>query len=129
MRLLLLSFRDIIDLVKEQGDFELLPLIGRASMTLDEILEDIHALEDELRSYERKYNVLSETFYEAYINGEEPPDESWVRDWTAWASAYKLWLRRREQYQAAIKRLQAEADSIANLIARTARHEPIHIPG
>ena len=67
-------------------------------MTLDDILQDIYALADELRSYERKYNVLSEVFYEAYISGEEPPDDSWVRDWTAWASAYKLWLRRREQY-------------------------------
>ena len=66
-------------------------------MTLDDILEDIYALEDELRSYERKYNVLSETFYTAYTSGEEPHDDAWVRDWTAWASAYKLWLRRRER--------------------------------
>ena len=55
-------------------------------------------LEDEMRTYERKYGVLSETFYEAYIAGEEPPDEAWVQDWTAWASAYKVWLRRHEQY-------------------------------
>lgn len=26
-------------------------------MTLEEILQDIHTLEDELRAYERKYNV------------------------------------------------------------------------
>ncbi|MCK6629061.1 MAG: hypothetical protein L6R45_28275 [Anaerolineae bacterium] len=50
-----------------------------------------------MRAYERKYGVLSETFYEAYIAGEEPPDEAWVQDWTAWASAYRVWLRRREQ--------------------------------
>ena len=97
-------------------------------MTLDDILQDIHALEDELRTYERKYNVLSETFYEAYIDGEEPPDDSWVRDWTAWASAHKLWLRRKEQYREAIARLRAETDSVANMIARTARHEPILVP-
>lgn len=96
-------------------------------MTLDDILQDIYALEDELRTYERKYNVLSETFYEAYVDGEEPPDDSWVRDWTAWASAHKLWLRRKEQYRAAIARLRAETDSVANMIARTARHEPIFI--
>jgi len=74
-------------------------------MTLDDILQDIYALEDEMRAYERKYGVLSETFYESYMKGEEPPDEAWVRDWTAWASAYKVWLRRREQYQAAIRSL------------------------
>lgn len=94
-------------------------------MTLDDILQDIHALEDELRAYERKYNMLSEIFYEAYTDGEEPPDDAWVRDWTAWASAYKLWLRRREQYRAAIVQLRVEADSVSSVIVRTARHEPI----
>jgi hypothetical protein len=98
-------------------------------MTLDDILQDIHALEDELRAYERKYNVLSETFYEAYGRGEEPPDDAWVRDWTAWASAYGLWLRRREQYRATIARLSAETDSLASMIARTARHDPILVAG
>ncbi len=64
-------------------------------MTLDDILHDMHALEDELRAYERKYGVLTETFYDAYTRGEEPASPSWVRDWTAWASAYSVWLRRR----------------------------------
>lgn len=68
-------------------------------MTLSDILQDIYALEDEMRDYERKYGVLSETFYASYMAGEEPPDDVWVRDWTAWASAYKVWLRRREQYR------------------------------
>ncbi len=40
-------------------------------MTLDDILLDIHALEQDLQSYERKYGVLSETFYESYASGEE----------------------------------------------------------
>ena len=70
-----------------------------ASMTLEDILQDIYALEDEMRTYERKYGVLTETFYESYTRGEEPVDDAWVRDWTAWASAYRLWLRRRDQYQ------------------------------
>ena len=97
-------------------------------MTLYDILQDIHALEDELGAYERKYNVLSETFYEAYLNGEEPADDAWVRDWTAWASAYRLWLRRREQYRATIAQLQRQVPSIAGMIAKTARHEPILVP-
>jgi hypothetical protein len=70
-------------------------------MLLDDILQDIHALEDELRTYERQYGIASETFHELYVNGQEPPDDASVQDWTAWASAYKIWLRRREQYQAA----------------------------
>lgn len=97
-------------------------------MTLDDILQDIYELESEMRSYERKYGVLSATFYEAYSNGEEPPDDSWVRDWTAWASGYKLWLRRRSQYEAAIQALRRDVPTITGVIARTARHESIPIP-
>ena len=97
-------------------------------MTLDDILQDIHALEDEMRAYERKYGVLSETFYESYMAGEEPPDDAWVRDWTAWASAYKVWLRRHEQYQSALQSLRATTPTLSELIEKTARHEPIPIP-
>lgn len=96
-------------------------------MTLDDLLQDIYALEEEMRVYERKYGVLSETFYESYREGEEPAHEAWVRDWTAWASAYRLWLRRRQQYNAAIQRLRAESNSVAHVIERTARHDPIPV--
>ncbi len=97
-------------------------------MTLDDILQDIYALEDEVRAYERKYGVLSETFYESYLSGEEPPDDAWVRDWTAWASAYKVWLRRHEQYKTAVGSLRARTPSIVAVIERTARHEPVPFP-
>lgn len=95
--------------------------------TLDDVLQDIYALEDEMRSYERKYGVLSETFYESYTQGEEPPNEAWVRDWTAWASAYKVWLRRRQQYQAAIQSLRTGSKSIVDIIEKTARHDTIQV--
>lgn len=29
-------------------------------------------------------------------------------DWSAWAGTYEIWLRRREQYQAAIQALKAQ---------------------
>lgn len=97
-------------------------------MTLDEILQDIHALEEDLRTYERKYGVLSETFYESYISGEEPADDAWVLDWTRWASTYKIWLRRREQYRQAIQALRAQAASLSELIVKNVRYEPLPIP-
>ncbi len=97
-------------------------------MTFDDIVQDIYALEDEMRTYERKYGVLTETFYEAYRAGEEPREEAWVRDWTAWASAYQIWMRRRQQYQTAIQVLRAGTQSISEMIEKTARHEPISIP-
>ena len=72
-------------------------------MLLDDILQDIRALEEELRAYGVKYAMPSETFYDSYVDGQEPPDDASVQDWTAWASAYEVWLRRREKYQAAIQ--------------------------
>jgi len=71
-------------------------------MTLQEIMADIHALRDDLEAYERKYGVLSEKFYESYMNGEEPADDFWLLDRSDWAGAYKIWLRRQEQYRQAI---------------------------
>lgn len=96
-------------------------------MTLDEILQDIHALDEDLTTYERKYGVLSETFYESYINGEEPADEAWVLDWNDWAGAYEIWLRRRQQYQDLIRALK-EHTTLSDVIRRAARRESISIP-
>lgn len=96
-------------------------------MTLQEIIADIHAMREDMETYERKYGVLSETFYEAYTNGEEPENDAWVLDWADWAGAYKIYLRRQEQYQAAIQKLQKQEQSLTNVIGRTARHEPIPV--
>jgi len=79
-------------------------------MTLQEIIADIYALNEDLEAYERKYGVLSETFYESYMNGEEPEDDTWVLGWADWAGAYKILLRHREQYRHAIQALQTAAD-------------------
>ncbi len=97
-------------------------------MTLDDILYDIFVLEDEMCAYERKYGVLTETFYEAYCAGEEPSDDSWVRDWTAWASAYQIYLRYRQQYQTAIQTLRSKTKTISEMIGKTSGHERFSIP-
>ncbi|MEW6619029.1 MAG: hypothetical protein AB1422_06730 [bacterium] len=80
-----------------------------------------------MEAYERKYGVLSETFYESYTSGEEPEDDDWVLDWADWAGAYKIMLRRREQYYRAIQDLRKQSQSLVNVIERTLRHEPIPI--
>jgi hypothetical protein len=98
------------------------------NMTLDDILQDIHVLEQDLQTYERKYGVLSETFYESYHRGEEPLDDAWVLDWSMWAGTYEVWQRRRDQYQAAILKLQTQTSTLAGIIGRTARRESIPVP-
>jgi hypothetical protein len=96
-------------------------------MTLDDLLFDIHVLQYELQSYERKFGMLSEIFYEAYVNGEEPPDDSWVHDWSAWAGNYELWLTYRQEYRDTVHKLRSGNRSIADAISRTASREPISV--
>jgi broad specificity phosphatase PhoE len=98
-------------------------------MTLDEILQDIHALEEDLLMFERKYGVLTETFYAAYQRGEEPEDDTWVLDWSEWAGTYEILLDRQERYRQVVQALlqQSATPSLSRLIGRTARHEPLAV--
>ena len=97
------------------------------TMTLQEIIDDIHALTQRCEIFERKYGVLSETFYESFINGEEPSHDDWVLDWSAWAGAYKVLLRRREQYRGTINELRKQTPTLSDVIERTAHREPISV--
>jgi hypothetical protein len=85
-------------------------------MTAQEILTDIHALEEELLDFERKYGVRSELFYAAYAAGEEPQDESWVLDFGEWASVYRTWLARQATYRDEIQRVQRNRPSLEGLV-------------
>ena len=85
-------------------------------MTLQEILSDIHSLEEDLLAFERKYGIRSEIFYASYISGEEPEDDSWVLDFGEWASVYRTWLAMQAEYRNEIQRQQANAPSLAGLI-------------
>ncbi len=85
-------------------------------MNIREILTDIHALEEELLQFERKYGIRSETLYAAYISGEEPEDDTWVLDFGEWASVYKTWLARQAEYRNELQRIQRQAPSLKGLI-------------
>lgn len=85
-------------------------------MTLQEILADIHALEEDLLAFERRYGIRSETFYAAYVSGEEPEDEGWMLDFGEWASVYRTWLARQAEYRNEVQRIQLNAPSLAGLI-------------
>lgn len=91
-------------------------------MTLFEIMQDIHACEEDLLMYERKYNILSETFYESFMQGDEPPDDAWVLDWSDWAGAYEIWLDRKKRYKKAIETLRQES-KLVDVIKKAVRRE------
>ena len=87
-------------------------------MNIREILLDIHALEEELLQFERKYGIRSETLYAAYISGEEPENDGWVLDFGEWASVYKTWLARQAEYRNEVQRIQTQAPSLEGLIQK-----------
>jgi hypothetical protein len=89
-------------------------------MTLQDILTDIHALEEELLGFERRYGIRSETFHAAYASGEEPENESWAMDFGEWASVYRTWLTRQAEYRNEIQRIQRNAPSLVGLIRSAA---------
>ena len=85
-----------------------------------ELLTDIHALEEEMLAFERKYGIRSETFYAAYVSGEEPEEDDWVLDFGEWASVYRTWLERQAEYRNAIQQMQRQKTSLSGLIRVTA---------
>lgn len=85
-------------------------------MTAQQLLADIHALEEELLAFERKYGIRSETFHAAYMSGEEPENETWTLDFGEWASVYRTWLTRQAEYRNEIERIQQDRPSLAGLI-------------
>lgn len=88
-------------------------------MTCNEILSDVHALQEELLDLERKYGVRSETFYAAYMSGEEAENHTWVLDFSEWASIYRAWLTRLAEYRDEIQQVQGGSSTLKGLI-----HDP-----
>ncbi len=85
-------------------------------MELATLVQDIHRLNHQLERFERKYGVMSETFYESYIAGEEPEDDAWVLDFEKWAGLYEVWCDRQEAYRQAMQRLRVEQPSLSKII-------------
>ena len=81
-----------------------------------EMLADIHALEEELLDFERKYGIRSDILYAAYISGEEPENDNWVFDFGEWASVYKTWLARQADYRNEIQRVRGQIPSLVGLV-------------
>lgn len=64
-----------------------------------ELIEELHGLDQQLARFEQQYGILSETFFAWYRSGEEPDNSDWVQDFALWAGVYQLKLRRQEKYR------------------------------
>ncbi len=68
-------------------------------MTLDEILQDIHGLDERLRVLEKEYGLLSEDLYTLYRLGELEQSRDLIR----WVGYYELRQERQQRYAAALR--------------------------
>ena len=85
-------------------------------MELAVLVQDIHRLNHELERFERKYGIMSDTFYESYNAGEEPEDDAWVLDFVKWAGLYQVRRDRQQAYERAMQRLRREQHSLAGIL-------------
>jgi hypothetical protein len=85
-------------------------------MELAAIVRDIHRLNHQLERLERKYGIMSETFYESYTAGEEPEDDAWVLEFEKWAGLYEVWLDRQGAYRQVMQRIREEEPSLFKVI-------------
>ena len=89
-------------------------------MQLATILQDIHRLSHQLELFERKYSMMSQTFYEEYSAGREPEDDAWVPDFAEWAGLYETWRDRQTAYTEAVERLRESEPNLFRQIQTAA---------
>lgn len=61
----------------------------------EDIIIDIHFLENELQKYEKKYNIISELFYKLYHAGVL--EEDW--DFQEWSGYFEAYQYRKEMFK------------------------------
>ncbi len=75
-----------------------------STMSLMQIIQDIHAMDEELWHYENRYGLRTPYFYELYQAGklqDEDPVEA--RDYADWAACYDIKRHREELYDTLIR--------------------------
>jgi hypothetical protein len=69
-------------------------------MEVDDILDDIYAMEGIIKKYEKKYGITSRTFYTLYRAGKlDDSDFERTREFSDWASAYAIKLEREQEFE------------------------------
>ncbi len=83
-----------------------------SEITLDEIIQDIHAMDQELWHYEARYGLRSQYFYVLYKAGKlRDLDSLETRDYTDWAACYEVKRHREELYDALVRDALQQAQS------------------
>jgi len=87
--------------------------VGKTStMTLMELIQDIHAIDEELWHYEARYGLRSQYFYEFYEAGQlRDEDPAEARDHIDWAACYEIKSHREKLYDALVSDVLQETRS------------------
>jgi len=78
-------------------------------MTIDEILKDIHAIQEHLKNFEERYKLLSADFYKLYQANKLEQS----RDFIEWLGFYEILLDREREYKKLLKKQITEYDFAA----------------
>ena len=78
-------------------------------MTIDEILKDIHAIQEHLKNFEEKYKLISSDFYKLYKANKLEQS----RDFIEWLGFYEIMLDREHEYKKSLKEQIDEYDFAA----------------
>jgi hypothetical protein len=72
-------------------------------MDRQQLIREIHWIEWQLRTFEDKYGILSQDFYQAMESGElsqfDDGTEPYFHDFLEWHGLYKVWLKREQAYR------------------------------
>ena len=82
-------------------------------LTVQEILEDLHAAERDCQMFEQKYGVLSEYFYVAYMNGSL--EDNGNSDFALWAGSYEVKINRENAYRNLVMTRSSLFSDLSNL--------------
>ena len=85
------------------------------TISAEDVLRDIYQAEAELRWFEQKYGILSETFYRMYQQGQlRDEDPSEIQQYMEWAGWYEMYQDRHQRYDRAIEQqLQAMSSPVS----------------
>ncbi len=83
-------------------------------MTLEEVIQSIHALETRLQVFEEKYKMRSEDFYKLAQDGKLEQSAEFIE----WLGLYEINLRRERKYH----------QMMADLLATTPTRETLSLP-
>lgn len=71
-----------------------------ADITLGELVESVYALGQEIKTFEKKYGLTSEDFYELFQQGLLDDGEyEKTEEFCRWAGLYEIRLSRERQFQ------------------------------